>query len=144
VDVGTEARHDRGHVRHVRGLSAASRALDRFPTARDESRHPWRDPRHRRADRPSLRTVGELASPATDRAPGRGRTGTGLLDAPHAHGLGRCLHSRVRLLHVRPSSDRARASGATVDPNVGFIAAAFAIVWGALLAYLVSLRARSA
>jgi hypothetical protein len=31
-----------------------------------------------------------------------------------------------------------------VDPNIGFIAAAFAIVWGTLLAYLVSLRARRA
>src|SRR5207245_771602 len=59
-------------------------------------------------------------------------------------GLGRCVHPRVRLLHLRPGRDRARASGAAVDPNVGFIAAAFAIVWGALLAYLVSLRARSA
>jgi len=28
--------------------------------------------------------------------------------------------------------------------NLVFIAAAFAIVWGALLAYLISLRARSA
>jgi hypothetical protein len=28
--------------------------------------------------------------------------------------------------------------------NLGFIVAAFAIVWGALLAYLVSLRARGA
>jgi hypothetical protein len=28
--------------------------------------------------------------------------------------------------------------------NLGFIVAAFAIVWGALLAYLISLRARGA
>jgi hypothetical protein len=28
--------------------------------------------------------------------------------------------------------------------NLGFIMAAFAIVWGALLAYLISLRARGA
>jgi hypothetical protein len=28
--------------------------------------------------------------------------------------------------------------------NLGFIIAAFAIVWGALLAYLISLRARGA
>jgi len=31
-----------------------------------------------------------------------------------------------------------------VDQNVGFIVAAFAIVWAALFAYLVSLRARRA
>lgn len=30
-----------------------------------------------------------------------------------------------------------------MDPNVGFIVAAFAITWGALLAYLISLRARA-
>jgi hypothetical protein len=29
-----------------------------------------------------------------------------------------------------------------VDQNIGFIAAAFGIVWGALLAYVWSLRAR--
>ena len=31
-----------------------------------------------------------------------------------------------------------------MDANLVFIVAAFAIVWGALLAYFVSLRARSA
>jgi hypothetical protein len=31
-----------------------------------------------------------------------------------------------------------------VDQNVGFIVAAYAITWGALLAYLWSLRARRA
>ena len=31
-----------------------------------------------------------------------------------------------------------------MDANLGFIVAAFAIVWGALLTYLVSLRARGA
>jgi hypothetical protein len=31
-----------------------------------------------------------------------------------------------------------------VDANLGFIVAAFAIVWAALLAYLISLRARGA
>jgi hypothetical protein len=31
-----------------------------------------------------------------------------------------------------------------VDQNLGFVVAAFAIVWGALLVYLWSLRARGA
>jgi hypothetical protein len=31
-----------------------------------------------------------------------------------------------------------------VDANLGFVVAAFAIVWGALLAYVISLRARGA
>jgi hypothetical protein len=31
-----------------------------------------------------------------------------------------------------------------VDANLGFIVAAFVVVWGALLAYLISLRARGA
>jgi len=98
---------------------------------------------HRRPHRPPLGALGELASPASDGAAGRRLPRARLVDAADAHGLARRVHAHLRVLHDSARLARARAPQAAMD-NLIFIVAAFAIVWGALLAYLISLRARGA
>src|SRR5207253_8527010 len=143
VDLGAAARHYGDHVRHVRRLSAPAGAVDGLLAARDPRRGLRDHSRDRRPDRPPVGAVGELAASTPDGPSGRGFAGTRLVDAAHAHGLALRVHAHLRVLHVGTRVARGRASGAAMD-NLIFVVAAFAIVWGALLAYLVSLRARGA
>src|SRR5207245_8764699 len=142
VDVGAAPGDDGDHVRYVRRLPAPAGAVDGLLAARDACRGLRDHRRHRRPDRPSLGALGELAAPASDGPSRRGITRARLIDAAHAHVLAWRVHAHLRLLHDGTRFARARASGAAVDPNLVFVVAAFAIVWGALLAYLISLRAR--
>src|SRR5438132_1204739 len=113
---------------------------------------PRRGPRPRRTDRAPLGALGELAPPAPDGAPCGRLAGSRQRHAAHAHGLRGRVHARLPVLHERTGRDRALSK----DDNLGgrggtapatamiFVVAAYAIVWGALLVYLVSLRARGA
>src|SRR5438876_290958 len=100
---------------------------------------------HRHPDRASVGAVDELAAPAADRAARRRKPVARRGDGHDARDQRDRLHARVLRVPRRTHLDRARppaphARGAGVIENLGFIVAAYVLVWGGIALYLISLR----